>query len=201
MPKSDDQIPLTEAPVPKSDDPIQCPEAPVPKSDDQIPLPEAPEAKSAGQIPLPEAPAPKSDDPIPLPEAPVPKSDDPIPLPDFGSLPSALRSLRRQARLLFSPSPSLLVWITLLPRGDRSAASCSGRKKEREQLHGESAAGGGPPQEPRGEYPTGRFLGRGIFRPSGPAQGEALAKGLKPGLGQSRSLRRQPPLRGCQQGA
>jgi len=187
MPKSDDQIPLPEAPMPKSDDQIPLPEAPVPKSDDRIPLPEAP--------------APKSDDPIPLPEAPAPKSDDPIPLPDPGSLPSALRSRRHQARLKVSPSPSLLVWITLLPRGDRSAASCSGRKKEREQLHGESAAGGGPPQESRGQYQTGRFWGRSFFRPFVPAQGEALAKGLKPGLGKSRSLRRQPTLRAFHQGA
>ena len=113
----------------------------MPKSDEQIPLLEAPMPKSDDEIPLSDAPMPKSDDRIPLPEAPAPKSDDPIPLPDSGSLPFALRSLRRQARLKVSPSPSLLVWITLLPRGDRSAASCSGRKKEREQLHGGSAAG------------------------------------------------------------
>jgi len=34
-----------------------------------------------------------------------------------------------------------------------------------------------------------------IFQPSAPAQGEALAKGLKPGLGKSRSLHRLPRLR------
>ena len=43
------------------------------------------------------------------------------------------------------------------------------------------------------------FLRRSLLGPSVPAQGEALAKGLKPGLGKSRSLRRPPPLRGLHQ--
>ena len=151
-PKSDDPILLPEPPVTKSDDPILLPEPPVTKSDDQIPPPEPPVTKSDDPIPLPEAPAPKSDDQIPLTDASAP---DPPPLkvsPSPGLLFFGPRSLRRQARLIFSPSPSLLVWITLLPRGDRTAASCSGREKEREQLHGESAAGGGAPQESRREY-------------------------------------------------
>lgn len=85
----------------------------------------------------------KHDHRIPLPEAPAP--DPP--------------------RLKVSPSPSLqiprspirLVWPKPRPRGGDRAASCSMHKKERERLHGESAAGGGPPQE----------------------QGEALAKCLR----------------------
>ena len=107
----------------------------------EIPCPEAPEAKSEAPIRLSEAPVLKSEAPIPLPEAPVLKSDVPIPLPEAPAPDPAHLLHSRSPRLKVSPSPSLLVWITLLPRGDRSAASCSGRKKEREQLHGESAAG------------------------------------------------------------
>lgn len=38
-----------------------------------------------------------------------------------------------------------------------------------------------------------RFLGKNFFRPLAPDQGEPLAKGLRAGLGKSRSLRGQPP--------
>jgi hypothetical protein len=49
--------------------------------------------------------------------------------------------------------------------------------------------------------PNQPFFEKRVFRPSVPAQGEALAKGLKPGLGKSRSLGRQMPLHTFRQGA
>lgn len=167
----------------------------------EIPVLEAPRAESKARIPALRFGMPQSEAPIPAFRFGTPQSEAPIPLPEAPAPdPTPLKGSPSPS-LLFSLSPHRQVWQKLLPRGDRTAASCSGRRKWRKRLHGERAVVEGPTQELDLKYQTGRFWGRGIFRPSVPAQGEALAKGLKPGLGKSRSQHHQPPRRAFHQGA